>query len=87
MDLKTYLADGERGRAAKLAQKLGIAPSYLSQMASGDSAISPKRCVLIEQETEGMVPRKDLRPLDWWELWPELQSATDQTPAVSETSV
>ncbi len=78
MDLKTYLAEGERGRATRLAKKLGFSTSYLSQMASGDSPISPKRCVLIEQETGGVVTRKDMRPLDWWELWPELLVATDQ---------
>ena len=72
MELKTYLAEGERGRAAKLAAALGISPSYLSQMANGDSAISPQRIVHIEQETGGAVTRKDHFPDTWKSIWPEL---------------
>lgn len=72
MNLKTYLSEIERGGAAKLAVELGVSASFLSQMASGDAAISPARCVLIERTTEGHVTRKDLRPDDWHLIWPEL---------------
>ncbi|MFN4328325.1 MAG: transcriptional regulator [Limnobacter sp.] len=30
------------------------------------------RCVPIERATDGQVMRWDLRPDDWWEIWPEL---------------
>lgn len=72
MDLKTYITTGERGTAAKLASAIGVSPSYLSQMASGASPISPERCVAIERATKGVVTRKDLRPDDWQKIWPEL---------------
>jgi DNA-binding transcriptional regulator YdaS (Cro superfamily) len=78
MDLKTYI-DGERGRATKLAAALGISPSYLSQMASGTAPISTKVSVKIEDATEKMVTRKDLHPIDWPEMWPELVEQTEQT--------
>lgn len=31
------------------------------------------RCVAIERATSGAVSRRDLRPLDWREIWPELE--------------
>lgn len=71
MNLKSYISEGQRGTASKLAVALGVSPSYLSQMASGDTPISPERCVAIEQATDGTVTRKDLRP-DWEKIWPEL---------------
>lgn len=71
MNLKTYISSGH-GNAKVLAEKLSIHPSFLSQMVSGDRAISPERCVLIEQATNGAVTRKDLRPDDWERIWPEL---------------
>lgn len=72
MNLREYLATLERGGASQLADKLGISISYLSQMASGASSISPARCVAIEQATDGDVSRRDLRPDDWNRIWPEL---------------
>lgn len=80
MDLKTYITSGVRGRATKLAAVLGVSTSYLSQMASGKSPISAKRCVLIEVETL-VVTRKDLRPDDWAETWPELAKPSKRKPS------
>jgi DNA-binding transcriptional regulator YdaS (Cro superfamily) len=71
MDLKTYISS-ERGRAVALATRLGVSPSYLSQMANGQSPISPERCVEIWRETGGEVTRQHLRPDDWQRIWPEL---------------
>lgn len=71
MKLKDYLDSLERGGAARLAERLGISSSYLSQLAHGLSPISPARCVEIENATEKNVTRKDLRD-DWQAIWPEL---------------
>lgn len=71
MKLKLYLLNGGRGCARDLAEKIGVSRSYLSQMASGQASISPKRCVQIEIATEGLVTREDLHP-KWHEIWPEL---------------
>lgn len=83
MDLKNYIT-AERGRAATLAAIINVSPSYLSQLISGASAISPERCVEIERATDGAVTRKDLRPDDWQKIWPELdpahRRATDPAP-------
>lgn len=72
MNLKTYLSELERGGASRLAEALGVSISYLSQMAAGTAAISPARCVAIEQATAGAVTRRDLRPDDWAQIWPEM---------------
>jgi DNA-binding transcriptional regulator YdaS (Cro superfamily) len=81
MDLKTYITSGARGRAAKLAADIGVSPSMLSQMANGDCAINPKRCVAIGTATQGQVSRKDLRPDDWQDICPELAIHSKKTPA------
>lgn len=75
MELKTYIDSLERGKVKELAASLGISSSYLSQMASGKTAISPTRCVEIETVTNREVSRKDLRPEDWDKIWPELVAA------------
>lgn len=72
MDLKTYLATAPGG-GVQLAEQLGVAPAYLSQMVNGHRAISPERCVAIEKATDGKVTRRDLRPDDWRAIWPELE--------------
>lgn len=74
MDLKSYIAS-ERGAAKKLADALKISPSYLSQLISGASNISPERAVEIEKATSCAVTRRDLFPENWERIWPELAAA------------
>lgn len=82
MNLKQYIKTLKRGDAKKLAEKMGISPSHLSQMASGQSPISPARCVEIEGFTLGAVTRIDLRPDDWTRIWPELIPQSNQSTPV-----
>lgn len=79
MDLKEFISTSERGTSKKLAAFLGVSPSYLSQMVSGKSPISEKRCVLIEQFTAEKSARRDLRPHDWMLIWPELAERKSMT--------
>jgi DNA-binding transcriptional regulator YdaS (Cro superfamily) len=72
MNPKEFIWTSERGTASKLAAFLGVSSSYLSQMVSGLSAISEKRCVQIEKFSEGRLSRRDLRPDDRHLIWPEL---------------
>lgn len=78
MNLKHYLSSLKRGASSRLASELGISVSYMSQMASGKSAISASRCISIEQATKGAVTRRDLRPDDWDVIWPELANQTSE---------
>ncbi|MFW7225363.1 MULTISPECIES: transcriptional regulator [unclassified Serratia (in: enterobacteria)] len=79
MNLKQYIKTLKRGDAKKLAEKMEISPSHLSQMAAGLSPISPARAVEIEQLTLGVVTRIDLRPDDWTRIWPELIPPNDNS--------
>lgn len=74
MNLRTYLDSRPRGGLTELAATLSISTVYLSQLAvRQDGRVpSPELCVQIERATDGMVKRWDLRPDDWWRIWPEL---------------
>lgn len=75
MRLSEYLQT-ERGLCARVAARLGIAPAYLSQIASGVRTAPPALAREIETEcAAGAVRRWDLRPDDWHRIWPELIGA------------
>ncbi|MDI4633319.1 helix-turn-helix domain-containing protein [Pelomonas sp. V22] len=72
MDLRTYLEQADRGAAAALARAVGVHPVMVSQWASGLKAVPVERCMAIERATAGQVTRQDLRPDDYWLIWPDL---------------
>lgn len=76
MQLSTWLQD--RGSGVALARHINVAASLVSQWGSGTRPVPIERCVPIERATNGAVTRKDLRPDDWQEIWPEL-ATTNQT--------
>ena len=77
MNLKTYITT-ERGNATKLASALGIPLSFLSQMASGDRAITAERASAIEKHTNGAITRQETHPTTWQAIWPELATPQKQ---------
>ena len=83
-DLRAYIARLPRGGVGDLALRLGISAIYLSQLAARQNGRepSPALCVAIERETGGAVTRRDLRPADWWLIWPELVTAEFPVPTV-----
>ena len=83
MNLKSYI-DAERGNGTSLAAALRIPISYLSQMASGNRAISPERAVAIEGATGGQVTRKELFPESWQRIWPELDRSKRTKPQAAQ---
>lgn len=70
MDLSSYLE--QRGAASDLAERLGVPPVSVFHWSRKQRPIPIVRCVQIEKLTNGAVTRKDLRPDDWHEIWPEL---------------
>ncbi|MDR0672749.1 MAG: helix-turn-helix domain-containing protein [Zoogloeaceae bacterium] len=70
MKLKTYLSTVET--AASLARKVGVSSGFVSQWCSGFRPVPIARCVAIERATGGAVTRRDLKPDDWQDIWPEL---------------
>ncbi|MGB3424238.1 MAG: YdaS family helix-turn-helix protein [Castellaniella sp.] len=61
------------GGVTALARRLGLPPQVIHSWAIGQRPIPIIRCVEIEELTGGEVTRKQLRPDDWWQIWPELR--------------
>lgn len=55
-----------------LAKAIGSSQSEISQWVTGRRPIPPKKAAAIERVTAGQVTRRELRPADWQQLWPEL---------------
>jgi DNA-binding transcriptional regulator YdaS (Cro superfamily) len=74
MNLRAYLDSLPRGGVTAVAERCGISTVYLSQLAArqGGREAGPELAVVIERATELQVRRWDLRPKDWWRIWPEL---------------
>ncbi|WP_348645768.1 transcriptional regulator [Janthinobacterium lividum] len=60
------------GGPSALAKAIGVSPSRLGNWRARGVPI--ECCFSIERATGGRVSRKDLRPLDWQSIWPELAS-------------
>lgn len=75
--LKNWIA-AERGRGVRLAAWLHVPPSFVAKMASGDKPIPLEHATAIEQFTDGAVPRKAIRPVDWPRIWPELAGSEEK---------
>lgn len=58
------------GGGAALAALLGVSAQAVSNWK--ERGVPIDRCVTIERLTEGAVTRRDLRPDDWQDIWPEL---------------
>lgn len=58
---------------AEFARKIGVSQAQVYQFLNEIRPVSEKVCVRIEQETGGKLTRKQLRPKDWSDIWPELR--------------
>ena len=82
MNLKDW-SQQARGRQAALASALNVTNPNVSGWVAGQKQPGIKTALAIERFTNGEVTRKELRPDDWHEIWPEL--ATPQpTPTAQE---
>lgn len=72
MNLNEYLERGGRGSLVALAEKINAHAPDVSSWASGRRPVPPARCAVIEAATNGAVTRKELRPHDYAQIWPEL---------------
>ncbi|NNM65953.1 MAG: hypothetical protein HKL99_15340 [Burkholderiales bacterium] len=74
------LAASNIGGPSRLAVCLGVSPQAVSKwLAAAEPPL--ERCVRIERETR--VSRRDLRPRDWGDIWPELIDAEHPWPPVA----
>ena len=64
------------GSLSALARALGIKPPTVHQWADGSRPVPAQHCLAIERATSGAVTRADLRPDDYWLIWPDLPAPT-----------
>lgn len=85
MNLRTYLDGLPRGGVTDFARRVKRSSVYLSQLAANQDGrvAGAELAVIIERESESAVRRWDLRPEDWWKIWPELVGV-EGAPAVSQ---
>ena len=84
MKLAVYLSQ-QRGRTAQVACRIGKAPAFVSQMASGARSVAPATAIALELATDYEVRVWDVRPDDWWRIWPHLEG-TAGAPAPHATT-
>lgn len=74
------------GGVTSLARILGVTPPTVHEWTTSRRPIPPTRCVQIEAATEGAITRRDLRPADCENIWPELASTpASRAQAATET--
>lgn len=74
------------GGVTSLARILGVTPPTVHEWTTSRRPIPPTRCVQIEAVTEGAITRRDLRPVDCENIWPELaQAHAERAQAATET--
>lgn len=83
MNFKDWVTQ-KRGRSVAVALALGIRPPTVSDWVRGNNVIPVDRCVAIERATDGAVTRKDLRPSDWQDHWPELAQGSSSAGATGQ---
>ena len=70
---KRYWRSLPPDKKAEIATKVSTTVGYINKAVSIGQIFGPIACVLIECATDGAVGRKDLRPDDWRDIWPELE--------------
>lgn len=73
------------GGVGALARALNVSYQAVRFWINGERLIEPLRCVQVEHLTRGAVTRMDLRPDDWFELWPELAAMHPKRAALGRS--
>ncbi|WP_367184448.1 transcriptional regulator [Ferrovum sp.] len=76
--LLAYLCTLSVSQKEEIARACNTSIGYIRKASSTGQPLSPVRCVAIEQISQGVVSRKDLRPKDWHLIWPELINQNDR---------
>jgi len=89
MNLHDYLASPGALTVSQLREKVGVKSDIqIRQWRHGyaNRKPSPKFATAIEEATGGAVKRWDLRPEDWFEIWPHLigKKGAPKVPATEE---
>lgn len=71
-----------------MAEILGVSTQAVCFWRDGKRRLPIEHCSAIERATNGGVTRRDLRPLDWQDIWPELaQPAASPAPSAPIAAV
>lgn len=70
--LLLYINSMPPSEQVEFASACGTSVGYLRKACSKGQKIGADICVSIERKSTGKVTRKDLRPNDWQDIWPEL---------------
>jgi DNA-binding transcriptional regulator YdaS (Cro superfamily) len=84
MNLTEYLK--QEGRQADLAAALSKSPAQIWQWKEGIRPVPTDLCAAIEKATAGQVTRQELRPEDYWLIWPDLPAPKTHKFKNDETS-
>ncbi len=77
--LTLYLNGLTKQEQAYFAERCGTSVGYMRKVCSMGGLLREKVCALAEAHSAGAVTRKDLRPDDWAEIWPELRAVQANT--------
>lgn len=80
MNFRAYYFSRARDAREALALAVESSVGHLNNIAYGNKPCSPLLAARIERNTDGRVMRWDLRPGDWWQIWPELEARPDAPP-------
>lgn len=72
MDLKQHLSTLAMTERTALAESCKTTAGHLQNIAYGFRIPSAELCVLLEQNTAGVLSRQELLPEKWQDIWPEL---------------
>ncbi len=75
MKLHEYLSSPGALTVSELCNRIGAkSDAQLRQWQHGyaDRRPNPENCLALEKATNGKVTRQDLRPNDYWLIWPDL---------------
>ena len=75
------LACEATGGQALMAAHLGISPAQDNQWCKGLRPVPLEYCLAIARASGGQVTRADLRPDDYWEIWPDLKPSNTKKKA------
>lgn len=81
--LKLYINSLCEQDQIDFARSCGTSVAYIRKIlsAKGRLFFGPAICTKIEINSGSVITRKDLRPHDWFDIWPELSDSKDQEAA------
>lgn len=69
---KNQISQDEAGKA------VSVSAGRIGHFSRGEDLPPPKICVRIEKWTGGQVSRRELRPNDYLDFWPELEQSSSE---------